>query len=575
VATAILGHVRIIKESVALINQSRNLDTQIHRLDAILEHATYLLRYEERGIPTACDPPPSQLTGEQVAKWRDAVIVAGMQEEVETALAKVAMSKNARARRNCLSKVLLRIQRYKARASSGAVLDGLETRVRQHIDWPQLAVEAKTAERRQEQPDQTDTSTSIRFTCDRCGQHLEADQEIVGQPVLCTNCGEEMIVPRASTLPDRATTEAADISFACNKCGQMVLVDAAGAGLGIQCPTCSSDLIVPQCNSLAPVEDATPQLGTYQLRVGEYSFSIPERIYRLLWITDQDLPAGGGPLPTINFGSQGFGLSLPCEPSLISTSWPIEEPPVAQAVEAPPYYPNYGRLTPQQRWIFLNWLTDVRQPINLGYVYTYYYGLERHLLLGEFLLAMEEIVVLRQHHRISYSYDALLAACIYRKDRDLLAQTCARVRFNAASDLALHAFSYFGKELTADHLTSMAAGVELGNQRYIKTQRDTFLRSVEAVLIARYQKPTCPILQKYNWNALPESTKCPYIVFANYSFPSDIRTPLIRQFFRDGQFKREIREILEEAHDRTKNLLKDARHRKGVVEREDMGSTRQ
>ncbi len=111
--------------------------------------------------------------------------------------------------------------------------------------------------------------------------------------------------------------------------------------------------------------------------------------------------------------------------------------------------------------------------------------------------------------------------------------------------------------------------MELRNQRYIRSQRDMFERSVEAVLIERHQTPSCPILQKYDWNALP---KCPYIAFANYSFPSDIRTPPIAQFFRDGEFKREVREILEEAHERTKVFLKDARHRKDSIGPEGMKS---
>ena len=54
------------------------------------------------------------------------------------------------------------------------------------------------------------------------------------------------------------------------------------------------------------------------------------------------------------------------------------------AVPTPDYYPSYAGLSPEQRWVYLNWLTDVSQPVYIGYVFLYYYGLERQLLSGDF-----------------------------------------------------------------------------------------------------------------------------------------------------------------------------------------------
>ena len=190
VGAEIIRRVRIIRESVALVNQSRNLDTQIRRLDVILEHAIGLLKYEECGIPTPCDPLPSQLTGGQIAKWRDAAIVAGMQEELQQTLIRGANSRNVRSQKNRLSKLFARIQYYKGEASNGSLLDEFEAQVRQRILQSQGTVQQLAK-----------APISIRFGCEICGQHLEAEEDLVGQIATCVNCGNKITVPRESTLP--------------------------------------------------------------------------------------------------------------------------------------------------------------------------------------------------------------------------------------------------------------------------------------------------------------------------------------------------------------------------------------
>ncbi|MCI0564532.1 MAG: TerB N-terminal domain-containing protein, partial [Nitrososphaera sp.] len=95
----------------------------------------------------------------------------------------------------------------------------------------------------------------------------------------------------------------------------------------------------------------------------------------------------------------GFGLGLTvsisangvscapmkaADPSTIFTRLAVRAPRDMASVPHPPYYPSYMELSPEQRWVYLSWLKDVRQPIYIGYVFIYYYGLERHLLLGDY-----------------------------------------------------------------------------------------------------------------------------------------------------------------------------------------------
>ena len=59
------------------------------------------------------------------------------------------------------------------------------------------------------------------------------------------------------------------------------------------------------------------------------------------------------------------------------------------------YYPSYKNLKAENRYVYLNWLRDVTAPIPIGYVFIFYYGLERHLLFGKFEQAFDMIVKLR------------------------------------------------------------------------------------------------------------------------------------------------------------------------------------
>jgi hypothetical protein len=73
------------------------------------------------------------------------------------------------------------------------------------------------------------------------------------------------------------------------------------------------------------------------------------------------------------------------EPSLILMNLPIKQPVDEMLIPRPPYYPQYVGLTPEQRWIYLKLLINpYNDKIDIGYVFILYYGLERHLLHGDF-----------------------------------------------------------------------------------------------------------------------------------------------------------------------------------------------
>jgi tellurite resistance protein len=97
-------------------------------------------------------------------------------------------------------------------------------------------------------------------------------------------------------------------------------------------------------------------------------------------------------------------LAWPGEPSAIITSLPVA------GVAAPPladfgYYPSYDRISAEQRRCYLEWLSNGRtdaEPAqrSLGYLFIFFYGLERRIVLDgdrdPFLL--QEVIRLLEHY---------------------------------------------------------------------------------------------------------------------------------------------------------------------------------
>lgn len=117
--------------------------------------------------------------------------------------------------------------------------------------------------------------------------------------------------------------------------------------------------------------------------------------------------------------------SLENEPSLIDLSLPIETQITKEDSEKDiGNYPSYGGLSPKGRYIYLKWLQNIEDSIPIGYVFIFYYGLERQLLYGKFNQAFNMIIRLRKYHIngsfASYSGDALLISSLYHKKYDKL-----------------------------------------------------------------------------------------------------------------------------------------------------------
>lgn len=96
-------------------------------------------------------------------------------------------------------------------------------------------------------------------------------------------------------------------------------------------------------------------------------------------------------------------LTEKSEPSTIESALPVNLNPDGATLELP-YWPNYRDMTPPQRGVYQRWLaTGRRNPdIAIGYVFVYFYGLERRLLVDQ----KDHAQILREISRLLSIYSS-------------------------------------------------------------------------------------------------------------------------------------------------------------------------
>ena len=293
---------------------------------------------------------------------------------------------------------------------------------------------------------------------------------------------------------------------------------------------------------------------------------IPDDIFELLWFPD-------GPYknldPDINKNrfevdgiiiefSYGIGGIGSVEPSAIYHKLIIKPAYNIESTPRLPYFPSYAGMTPEQRFNFLTWLKNIDSDIDIGYVFVFYYGLERHLFFGKYEQAFKTVLRLRQHHRnnsfLHYSANALMATCLIYDRPDLFnnyTESEEKFEKNRLSDIYLIAKYGMGLNLFADELIAISKDIGFSNQRYIKSERELFKNELKKILIQKYTKDELP-LNHYpikNWPLKPEA------IMANYSIDSDkcvLNLPCLKEY---NTFKGEVFKLLEATHESVKHII--------------------
>lgn len=253
--------------------------------------------------------------------------------------------------------------------------------------------------------------------------------------------------------------------------------------------------------------------------------SLEPEIVKLLWFADgplKNFPNNHQKKTSEYIGDFEFCISLfeTMEPSLITLSLPIEEPANINDIDRPKYYPSYQSFSPEQRWIYLDWLTNIDREINIGYVFVFYYGLERHLFFGDAESAFSMILRLRKIHKhqtfLHYSSNALIAACIYHKQSDWFFKF---LQSNTSLDeLNINAIYILAKRsleigLTSSELMKIAGSIGFKYRRYIKDESVLFKTLLTNTLMGKYSAEELSLI-KYD---LKDCPIVPQIIIANVS----------------------------------------------------------
>jgi hypothetical protein len=452
------NNIRIINESIELIEKSNNYKTRLSRCDLILRISKSLLEYEKRNIPVI-KPPPSKFISIYANK-RDTIILESLKVDTDKAKAKFEMATSPNEKIKEIDKVLLKIQDYKKEINNVTHINKIETEL------------------------------------NRIRNELQS-----------------------------------------------------GNGL-------------KSLKKTSHIESRDRTLEQYQ----EIPDIIPNDIFELLWFPDGPYK-NFNPKNNINrFEVDGiiieFSYMGSIEPSLIPSNSKIMFPKETQNVPKLPYFPSYHTMTPEQRWVYLNWLRNIDSKIDIGYVFVFYYGLERHLFFGKYEEAFKMLLRLRGHHLnksfINYSSNALIASCLVHNRADLFKEyikSSQGINENKISCLYLLAKYGTGLSLSSDEIITLSRDVGFSNQRYIKSERDLFKQELNRLIQQKYSQPelsiiTCPANK---WPPIKET------IMANYSIDPSQRfqdVPCLKGY---QPFCKEVKGLLAEAHESTKKIIKNVR----------------
>lgn len=315
----------------------------------------------------------------------------------------------------------------------------------------------------------------------------------------------------------------------CRKCGATLT--------GRYCVACGCDsLETPDSPRIEIVEE--PQ--TTQGYASFSDFAIPTAIRDLLWFQN------------------GAEHNLPpntSEPSAIDTSLPIAHDSGMWSVVDLSYYPAYAQLNPEQRAVYLNWLRDIRDPVPIGYVFLFYYGLERYLFTDKYNDAVGAILALRMNHENNsfkrYSGDALALCAVARKNSSLFEQ----IKDDLGDTAYIWACTELYGYMTPVDLIHTYRSWGFTNTRYLRGEdgiKDLYFNALVEVVIERYGQDKIPVTD------VPRNGT-DFLVLANYGLPQNVREHRVPDITKSPEFAAQMQGLLTETHERVKVQLRELR----------------
>lgn len=285
---------------------------------------------------------------------------------------------------------------------------------------------------------------------------------------------------------------------------------------------------------------------------------IPNKVLNLLWFANGTRQNYFSKTNNVVFDFVGHTISISSsilnEPSAIYIDLPIDNTFISPTPLD--YFPSYEKLTPQERAAYINWLTDITAPIDIGYVFIFYYGLERHLLFGNSEDALKTILLLRKYHKndsfLFYSGGAVALYSLIHNKLDIL-QSIDITQLSI--DLRLLVKVLIHNAFSAEDIIDAHAKFGFTNTRYIKNEPQMFLSTLEGLMIQKYSSQEFQI--KSNDYASTQGTML--IVLANYSLSTEQRQIELPDITTSPRVQNELNLLLTETHEAVKIKLREQR----------------
>lgn len=225
------------------------------------------------------------------------------------------------------------------------------------------------------------------------------------------------------------------------------------------------------------------------------------------------------------------------EPSLIYLPLSIRKPVDASFVEKPGFNPIYGLFTPEQRWIYLNWLSDISKPAEKYYVYLYYYCLERRI--GESINKelIDEMFLLAKSHSFlkPYAYMAMFYSYFYSREDYILDKLKVWHQEIPANNIKLSYYINNQIDLTSKDIFEILFQYPEINKRYLKLQPKLYLQLIDQYLNDNYGQA---YLSFYDLFDIRDFPKIDTFFLINRYLPDALRLVKIYDIMGSEKFKK-------------------------------------
>lgn len=209
------------------------------------------------------------------------------------------------------------------------------------------------------------------------------------------------------------------------------------------------------------------------------------------------------------------------------------------------YFPNYVELSSGQRNRYLNWLRNIDNQIDIGYVFLYYYGLERHLLIGNYEKAFDQIIRLRKNHKnksfLMYSEAALINGAIMRNRISDLLTLHEKTEISGFSNVQFYVAYKKGLPLGPENIISVFYRAFPSSRKVIIEDRSNFTECLRKVLLERTNETSLHI-KDFDLSKTKSKSENR---FANYSFPLNIRKVEVTDFYQCKELMNEIQSLFD------------------------------